>query len=146
MPLSDLVKVVNKGSHNFYAEQIFKTLGAEIQKQGTARKSAETIKNWLAGLGVDDDQALIYDGSGLSRMNLISPFSTAAILREMYFSENFDAFYNSLPIAGIDGTLKVRRKNPLEKIMYALKQAMSCMCALYPAMQKINQVMIICFQ
>ncbi|MCB0283705.1 MAG: D-alanyl-D-alanine carboxypeptidase/D-alanyl-D-alanine-endopeptidase [Calditrichaeota bacterium] len=109
--LAQMVKVVNKGSHNFYAEQIFKTLGAEINKKGSARESSQIISDWLAGIGVPDNLAISVDGSGLSRMNLVSPFSTAAILRHMYKSKNFKPFYDSLPIAGVDGTIKSRMKD-----------------------------------
>jgi D-alanyl-D-alanine carboxypeptidase/D-alanyl-D-alanine-endopeptidase (penicillin-binding protein 4) len=51
------------------------------------------------------------DGSGLSRMNLVSPLSTAAVLRKMYSSPFYQDFYQSLPIAGVDGTLKRRMKD-----------------------------------
>ncbi|KAA3617777.1 MAG: D-alanyl-D-alanine carboxypeptidase/D-alanyl-D-alanine-endopeptidase [Calditrichaeota bacterium] len=109
--MSELVKVVNKGSHNFYAEQVFKTLGAEIKKKGTAKESSKVIMDWLNSNAVTDAHAIIVDGSGLSRMNLVSPYSTATLLKEMYHSENFEPFYYSLPIAGVDGTLKRRMKN-----------------------------------
>lgn len=109
--LSRIVHVVNKKSNNFYAEQLFKTLGAEIDNDGTAKGGAKVIKNWLKNLNVSMDKAITVDGSGLSRMNLVSPFSTAAVLRAMYFSKNFQVYYNSLPVAGKDGTLKKRMNN-----------------------------------
>lgn len=109
--MQQLIKVVNKGSHNFYAEQIFKTLGAEINKKGTAKEASNVIMSWLNTIAVTNSQAIPVDGSGLSRMNLVSPYSTAALLKHMYHSKNYNAFYNSLPIAGVDGTLKDRMKN-----------------------------------
>jgi D-alanyl-D-alanine carboxypeptidase/D-alanyl-D-alanine-endopeptidase (penicillin-binding protein 4) len=106
----ELIRVVNKGSHNFYADQLFKTLGSEIKRNGDWRTASEVVKEWLRGIGVAIDQISIYDGSGLSRVNLITPTSTAALLRHMYYHPEFELFYDSLPIAGVDGTLKRRMK------------------------------------
>ncbi len=109
--LAKLVKVVNKESHNFYAEQIFKTLGAELNKKGSAEGASKVVMQWLNSIAVTEFQAKPVDGSGLSRMNLISPYSTATLLKYMYQSKNFEPFYESLPIAGVDGTLKNLMKN-----------------------------------
>ena len=119
-PLSELIRVVNKKSHNFYAEQIFKALGAEIRKKGTAAEAAGVVRDWLTARGVALDEAVIADGSGLSRMNQIAPIATATLLKSLYFHPDFKAFYNSLPVAGVDGTLKGRMKNsPAEKVARA---------------------------
>ncbi len=97
-----------------------RTLGAEIAKEGSAKAGAQAVGGWLNNIGVSNDQAIIYDGSGLARHNMISPFSTAALLRYMYNSKNFDAFFESLPIAGVDGTLSRRMKNsPAEGRVHA---------------------------
>jgi len=109
--LAEIVKVTNKGSNNFYAEQLFKTLGAEIKKQGTTEKAVMAESEWLNSIGITENQVVIKDGSGLSRRNLVSPFATATLLRYMYYSKNFNPFYDSLPIAGVDGTLKNRMVN-----------------------------------
>lgn len=112
-PLTELVRVINKESQNFYAEQIFKTIGAEINLEGNAEESAKVVQDWLLEIGIDTSLAVTVDGSGLSRMNLVSPIATAAILRYMYKSPNHSFFYNSLPIAGVDGSLKNRMKNSI---------------------------------
>jgi len=119
-PLSEIIKVINKPSHNFYAEQALKTLGAEFKKEGSAGAGADVVEAWLGSIGVSEAQAIIYDGSGLSRHNMISPFATAALLRHMYASRHFDVFFESLPIAGVDGTLSRRMKNsPAEGRVHA---------------------------
>ncbi len=119
-PLSELIRVVNKKSHNFYAEQIFKALGAEIYHEGSASRAARVVREWLTARGVALDAAVIADGSGLSRMNQIAPVATATLLKSMYYHPDFKVFYNSLPVAGVDGTLKGRMKNsPAEKVARA---------------------------
>ncbi len=119
-PLSELIRVVNKRSHNFYAEQIFKALGAEIYHEGSASAAARVVREWLTARGVALDAAVIVDGSGLSRMNQIAPVATATLLKSMYYHPDFDVFYNSLPVAGVDGTLKRRMKNsPAENVARA---------------------------
>lgn len=107
-PLSELIKVINKPSHNFYAEQLFKTLGAKLSNHGSFEGGAKAIGAWLISIGLSPNEYSIVDGSGLSRLNLVSPFSTATLLRYMYRHKHFDYYYQSLPIAGVDGTLKNR--------------------------------------
>ncbi len=109
--LVQIVKVINKKSNNLYAEQTLKTLGAEITKKGTAKAGASVVNRWLKKLGIIENQAIIVDGSGVSRYNLISPLATAAVLKYMYHSKNFNDYYGSLPIAGRDGTLENLMKN-----------------------------------
>ena len=87
-----------------------KTLGGLYKGKGSFRNGASVMKNFLTSSGVSDDEIIIVDGSGLSRRNFISPYSMAVLLRKMAHSSNFDTFYDSLPIAGVDGTLKRRMK------------------------------------
>jgi len=110
-PMHELIRVVNKGSHNFYADQIFKMLGAEFAGKGTWGNGSEAVKGWLSSIGTAVDELSIFDGSGLSRMNLLTPVATANLLRYMYHHTDFESFYNSLPIAGIDGTIKSRMRD-----------------------------------
>ena len=109
--LSDLLKTVNKKSHNFFAEQLLKTLGAHFKGEGSFKKGASVVKNWLKSVGVPPSEFIMVDGSGLSRMNFISPFASAALLRWMFHNKEFPVFYESLPIAGVDGTLKTMMRN-----------------------------------
>ena len=50
------------------------------------------------------------DGSGLSRLNLVSADAFVRVLRFMYGDRNFQKFLNALPVAGVDGTLSERMK------------------------------------
>ncbi len=109
--LAELIKAMNKVSHNFYADQILKTLGARFGEEGSFKKGAEVVSDWLYSKGVAPSEFIMVDGSGLSRMNLISPLATATLLRKMYVYKDFSEYYESLPIAGVDGTLKNMMQN-----------------------------------
>ena len=106
--LKDILKVLNKNSHNFYAEQLLKTIGFEIKGYGTAARGIDAVKSILNKIGINTDNMEIVDGSGLSRLNLISPNQITVLLNYMYKSEVFTYFYNSLPIGGVDGTMANR--------------------------------------
>lgn len=110
-PLKDIVKVVNKVSHNLYAEQLLRTIGYEKLKYGSAENGLKASQNLLKQMGIDPENLQIVDGSGLSRLNLITPFQLNSLLRFMYRSKYFNEFYESLPIAGVDGTIANRMKN-----------------------------------
>ena len=120
-PLKDIVKALNKKSNNFYAEQILSTLGAEILKKGSAEKGREVVSGWLASLGVADNEFIMADGSGLARKNMIAPIATATVLRYMYHHKNvFSDYLASLPIAGVDGTIRKQLKGtPAEGHIFA---------------------------
>ena len=111
VPLREIVKVVNKTSHNFYAEQILKTIGLEEEHFGSAEKGIETEMEIFKDMGINTDALNIVDGSGLSRMDLVTPRHFISLLSYMFKSKYFVPFYNSLPIAGVDGTLLKRMKN-----------------------------------
>jgi len=108
--LRDLISLINKHSDNFLAECLFKTIGAESsKKQGNSFYSTQAIINFLDANGVYLKGTSIVDGSGISRFDQITPISIAGILEKMYFDiANFDDYYKSLSIAGVDGTLRNR--------------------------------------
>jgi D-alanyl-D-alanine carboxypeptidase/D-alanyl-D-alanine-endopeptidase (penicillin-binding protein 4) len=107
-PLSEIIKVVNKRSQNLYAEQLLITIAAEYGKSASAAVGVEIVNSTLSRMGVSKNEFSMRDGSGLSRFNLISPFTVSLLLRYMAKHDYFPYFYDSLPIAGVDGTLKRR--------------------------------------
>ncbi|WP_139488634.1 D-alanyl-D-alanine carboxypeptidase/D-alanyl-D-alanine endopeptidase [Brevibacillus dissolubilis] len=109
-PLSDIVTYLNKKSDNFYAEMLLKKLGAAPGKPGSADAGAAAVQTWLQSLGVSTSFDMI-DGSGLTRYNLISPRHINSVLEVMTKQSNFETYYSSLPIAGVDGTLSSRMKD-----------------------------------
>ncbi len=109
-PYAELVKVVNKPSHNMYTEQVFRTMGRERFGVGSMRNGRAAANPILAGWGVDTVRLRIADGSGLSRQDLITPNDIVAILSGMSKEPSFTVFYESLPIAGVDGTIRRRMR------------------------------------
>lgn len=113
--LSDIVHVINKRSQNLYAEQVLKTLGTRWRPQGaSARDGIRQAQHLFAEARVDTSLLHLVDGSGLSRRNLVTADMTADLLH--YMAHHPDTtirrvFHDSLPIAGVDGTLSSRMQN-----------------------------------
>lgn len=108
--LSDLIALINKHSDNFFAECLFKTIGAEASKiQGNSFFSQQAIQKFIKGNEIYAPGTEIVDGSGISRFDQVTALSINGVLEKMYFDLiHFDDFYNSLSIAGVDGTLRGR--------------------------------------
>jgi len=108
--LEQLIRVINKSSQNFFAEQLLKTLGYKERGLGTDGNGIRVEKRIVENMGINTDGLQIVDGSGLSRMNMVSPSHIANLLSYMSKDESFEFFYKSLPIAGVDGTIANRMK------------------------------------
>lgn len=109
-PLGEIIKILNKFSQNLYAELLLRTIG---RLKGNPEKDSdeagvEVVKDFLNKAGINTTKLAIYDGSGLSRKDLINVFSTTQLLQYISKSPNFETFRNSLPVAGVDGTLRRR--------------------------------------
>lgn len=108
--LCNLMKLINKNSDNFYAECLFKTLGAVYSgKQSNSFFATQAILNYIEDFGIYSTGTKIVDGSGISRFDQVTAGALVGLLEKIYFNiKQFDDFYNSLSIAGIDGTLEKR--------------------------------------
>ncbi len=106
--LSRLVDFTNKESSNHYAEQLLLTTAASRTGHASRESAAEMLSAWMGSMGVSKDEFRPVDGSGLSRKNRISAEALLTLLRYMHRSPNAGAFKNSLPVAGVDGTLRRR--------------------------------------
>ena len=107
-----MVVNLNKISDNLSAELTLKTLGA-IRKgiPGSAQAGLYVVREFLSSLGIDTTKFLNADGSGLSYYNLITTEMLSQLLIGMARRPDvFPLFYESLPIAGVDGTLRNRMK------------------------------------
>lgn len=107
IPLMGIIKELNTESVNLYGEAIIKTLGSHFRKDGSFRAGASIAKEFMRRCGVDTTLVVLHDGSGLSRQNLVSPYAMALVLRGMYHSDLFPAFYELLPGPG-EGTMQSR--------------------------------------
>ncbi len=127
--LAEIVQKMNKRSVNIYAELLLRTLGkkfgdsapAEIRQlqdvRGDDAAGTAVIKKFLSEKKVATEEIQIYDGSGLSRLNFMSPEAYARTLVYAAQSNFSDVFVNSLPIAATDGTLGGRLGRAKGKIM-----------------------------
>jgi len=100
--------VINKRSQNLHAEILLKTIGREVSGEGSVAGGAQAIRRFVASLGVDTTGLVIADGSGLSADNRVSARQLAMTLWAVSSRPGFAAFLESLPVAGVDGTLEDR--------------------------------------
>ncbi len=115
--LAEIVNKMNKRSVNLYAELLLRTIGkkfgdsapAEIKQlqevRGDDAAGTSVIVKFLRENKVLTDEIQIHDGSGLSRLDFVTPEAFGRALIYAAQSKFADVFTNSLPIAGTDGTL-----------------------------------------
>lgn len=107
-PLSEILKPMNKDSDNFIAQQVFRTVGAEIKGKGSHDNSEAAVKEFMRGAGIDVTGFSMADGSGLSDLNRVTARQLVEILSHMYTHQEREAFLASFPRAGVDGTIRYR--------------------------------------
>jgi serine-type D-Ala-D-Ala carboxypeptidase/endopeptidase (penicillin-binding protein 4) len=127
-PLSEIVRHTNKESDNLYAELILRTLGKERtasapdadarknRQRGEDEAGTAIVKAWLDRNGIPTNDLAILDGSGLSRLDLVTPAATVHLLLAIAKTSSASAFRDSLPIAGRDGTLGGRLTNAVGRV------------------------------
>ncbi len=107
-PLRTAIARINVPSDNFAAELLLKDIGASFGAGGSTAAGAAVVRSTLAGLGVS---AQVYDGSGLSRSDRVSPREVVDLLTGMAsLPEEGIALRASLPVAGRTGTLSHRMR------------------------------------
>jgi serine-type D-Ala-D-Ala carboxypeptidase/endopeptidase (penicillin-binding protein 4) len=115
-PLADAVREINKYSNNVMARQVFLTLGNDAPKEAppggsapaTAERSQQRVSDWLNGRGLRFGELVLDNGSGLSRNERISAGNLNRLLLDAWKNPVMPEFVSSLPIVGIDGTMKKR--------------------------------------
>jgi len=119
-PLTEIIRRTNKESNNFMSRQIFLTLGNHQQnKVATLEQSRMVVRSTLDKYGIDFEDQFIDNGSGLSRQNLVRAETLSQLLMKIYQHPLRAEFVSSLPISGIDGTIKKRfKKFPLKERMH----------------------------
>ncbi len=114
-PLAELIRGINKYSNNVMTAQLLLTLGAErLGAPGSKEKGIAAIKEWLHSEGLEFPHLVLDEGGGLSRKTRIDAKSLGRLLLRAYGSPYMPEFLSSLPIAGIDGSLRNRlSKEPI---------------------------------
>ena len=108
-PLSSIITEYLKNSVNIIGENLIKTLAAEFKGvPGSWENGSSVISEFLNNIGIKDGFKVV-DGSGLSLLNRVSPKTLTDVLIYAYTNRIIASdFIDSLPIAGVDGTLKKR--------------------------------------
>jgi D-alanyl-D-alanine carboxypeptidase/D-alanyl-D-alanine-endopeptidase (penicillin-binding protein 4) len=109
-PISEILRVVNKKSQNLHTEMLLRLLGARVKGEGTVEAGHEATEDFLRRLGVPADTWDLRDASGLSRSDVVTPQGLVALLTAMDRHPHAAVFRESLPVAGVDGTLENRMK------------------------------------
>ena len=112
-PMAEILRQLNKRSQNLYAEQVVRSAAKASGGDGGFASARKTALRVLAELGVETKGLKMADGSGLTRLNLVQPMQLAQLLRGMRSAEHAELYFDTLPIAGVDGTLKRRFKDCL---------------------------------
>lgn len=115
-PLGLMLQAINKPSQNLHAETMLRLLGARVKKQGSAEAGLAAVDDFLRRARVSTASWSLHDGSGLSRTDLVTPHGMVDLLVAMDRHRFRAAYLDSLPIAGVDGTLEYRLREARGKI------------------------------
>jgi len=113
-PIDTVLSVVNKASDNLSAEMLIYAMAYnDSDAPAVADDGLAAIKRLIDSVGFNSADYSIADGSGVSHYNLVSAELILEIMKYMYYKRKdlFVLFYNSLAVAGVDGTLRNRMKN-----------------------------------
>ncbi len=113
LPLAQYIACMNKPSDNLLAESLIRDLAVANGESGSYDRGHARETPFFQSLGVDTSAIALVDGCGVGRRNFVTARAVAQLLRGMHKKADWRAYYDSLPIAGVDGTLKDRFKGTL---------------------------------
>jgi serine-type D-Ala-D-Ala carboxypeptidase/endopeptidase (penicillin-binding protein 4) len=111
LPLSQDIKVALKVSQNLHAEMLLRTLSRVLNNQGSLEDGLDILNSFAQKVGISSEEVQFAGGSGLSRETLVTPNAVMKLLEYNARAPYFQAFYDALPVAGVDGTLADRFHN-----------------------------------
>ena len=118
--LGEVLPFFEKPSQNQIGEILFKTLALEKTGVGRADSAAHLVERQMIAWGAAPDGFAVHDGSGLSRHDYVSPRTLVYALSAIRLHPDFKLFYDAMPIAGVDGTIRNRMKGtPAEGNVHA---------------------------
>ncbi|MGB9505808.1 MAG: D-alanyl-D-alanine carboxypeptidase/D-alanyl-D-alanine-endopeptidase, partial [Candidatus Acidiferrum sp.] len=109
--LGDSVKLVNKISQNLHAEVLLRAAARQSGRWTDPEDLWKFPQQFYSKAGIDPDDVVQTDGSGLSRHDMVTPRAFVALLQYAEKQPWFPEYYVSLPVAGVDGTLNERMKD-----------------------------------
>ncbi|MBS0467999.1 MAG: D-alanyl-D-alanine carboxypeptidase/D-alanyl-D-alanine-endopeptidase [Proteobacteria bacterium] len=106
--LAEVVRDINKYSNNVMTQQLLLTLGLQKAGQGSFEAARSVLAQWWRARVGTADSPVVDNGAGLSRDARLSPQALARMLQRAWASPVMPEFMASLPMAGVDGTLRRR--------------------------------------
>ncbi|MDS9785878.1 D-alanyl-D-alanine carboxypeptidase/D-alanyl-D-alanine-endopeptidase [Pseudomonas aeruginosa] len=109
--LVEIIRDINKYSNNTMARQLFLSIGAQFRNSADgddAQAAQRVVRQWLARKGITAPRLVMENGSGLSRQERVSAREMAAMLQAAWHSPYAAEYISSLPLAGLDGTMRKR--------------------------------------
>ncbi|MCH7564284.1 MAG: D-alanyl-D-alanine carboxypeptidase/D-alanyl-D-alanine-endopeptidase [Gemmatimonadetes bacterium] len=137
--LVDYLTVVNKQSHNFLAETVFKTLGRVVSGDGSFTGGSRVVMSFLedqAGIAMAGIE--VADGSGLSEGNRLSAAALVSVLEYMSGTDLWDTFLATLPEAGRRGELPRMFRTPAARNLRAKTGTMDGVSALSGMVRSVD--------
>jgi D-alanyl-D-alanine carboxypeptidase/D-alanyl-D-alanine-endopeptidase (penicillin-binding protein 4) len=107
-PLIEDLRITDKVSQNLHAELALRAVAKARRNIGSFEAGLEEMKTFLGEAGIDPEGFDLRDGSGLARLNLLTPSTVVRLLRYMYQSPRRDDWIGLLPVAGKDGSIATR--------------------------------------
>lgn len=109
-PLAEMIRDINKYSNNVMARQLFLTLGTDASRRpGSKDRAQRVVGDWLVSKGLDRREFVLENGAGLSRVERLTAAGLQTLLQGAFASPLMPEFVSSMPIVGIDGTMRRRQ-------------------------------------
>jgi serine-type D-Ala-D-Ala carboxypeptidase/endopeptidase (penicillin-binding protein 4) len=106
--LASLIRDINKYSNNVMTQQLFLAMGAAGGEPGNPARGGAAVRNLLSARGIDAPGLVLENGCGLSRVERITVTTLGDVLTDAWKSQWMPELMASLPISGVDGTMKAR--------------------------------------
>ncbi len=120
VPVAEDITIINKTSQNLHSELLLRLLGKLYGTDGSFEEGTRVVRQFMIDAGVSDNDFFLYDGSGMSPDDQITPRALTRLLSYASRQSWGAAWRQTLPIAGVDGTLDNRfRDSPLKGRMWA---------------------------
>lgn len=110
LPLKDYLPLMLKPSNNLMAECLVRILGATTGQGGNFKAGYRVEQRLLNQLGIASNEYTLSDGSGVTRLDLVTASALVKLLAGEAMEPNFRILYDALPVGGVDGTLRNRMK------------------------------------
>ncbi len=112
-PLREILRVVNKESHNLFAEAVLRTLGRVVRGDGSFEGGSRVVEEFLVReVGIPPEEVRVRDGSGLSPANAVSAGGLVQLLAYMSGSPHWGELWETLPEAGVRRELSRMSRSP----------------------------------